>query len=317
MRYPKLLVLGISLFLSGTMFGCTSEEPEASTTTKSEDATPENGSRTFPITGKVTEVDQEDGVVNIAHEEIPGLMPAMAMDFQPKDRSLLEDVRQGDEVEGTLEAEYQGGELVGLELTDLLVTYPAPPSPMILDFSGGEATLRAKRPELEPGQEVPDFTMTTQDGETLRLSDLRGQVVALTFVYTRCPVPDACPLMDKNFGELSNQLGRVAHRAEGVRLLSVSFDPDHDTPEILAEHARRRGAKPPLWTYTVASHEQLREVAEPLGLTYAPMTDEIRHSLSTAIIAPDGTLARLEKGPWKPQEFLQIIRDLLPASKPR
>lgn len=293
--------------------GCSSDDPRTETPERIPEV-PTEGVQTFRLTGKVTEVDREEGVVNINHDDIPGLMPPMAMDFRPIDGSLLEDVEPGDEVEGTLEAEYQAGELIGLELVDLLVTHPATPSPRVLDLSGEGAALRPFRPELEIGQEVPDFAMTTQAGNRLRLSDLRGKVVVLTFVYTRCPVPEACPLMDKNFSALSNPLGRVSRRAEGVRLLSVSFDPEHDTPEVLADHARRVGAEPPLWTYAVASHEELREVAEPLGLTYAPLTGEIRHSLNTAVIAPDGTLARLEKGPWEPRELLGTVQELL-ASK--
>ncbi len=123
---------------------------------------------------------------------------------------------------------------------------------------------------LEPGEPVPDFAMTTQDGKTLRLSDLRGKVVVLTFIYTRCPLPDFCPLMDGKFAELARTVAAVPGRAEQVRLLSVSFDPEHDTPEVLAKHAKLRGAKPPLWTFAVASHEELRKVAAPLGLTYGP-----------------------------------------------
>ena len=133
----------------------------------------------------------------------------------------------------------------------------------------------------------------------------------LTFVYTRCPLPDFCPLMDRRFGELALRLGRSAGRVGRVRLLSVSFDPEHDTPEVLAEHARRVGAEPPLWTYAVAEHAELRRVAGPLGLTYAPTTDQIRHSLSTAVIAPDGTLALLALGNgWEVADIDAEVRRL-------
>ena len=158
--------------------------------------------------------------------------------------------------------------------------------------------------------------MTTQEGEPLRLSDLRGEVVVLTFVYTRCPLPHYCPLMDRKFAELADRTARSAERAERVRLLSVSFDPEHDTPAVLAEHAARVGAEPPLWTYAVASHDELEKVAGPLGLLYGPTGREIRHSLSTALIAPDGTLARLERGNgWEPAELDAAIRRLLAGDR--
>ena len=97
----------------------------------------------------------------------------------------------------------------------------------------------------------------------MRLSDLRGKVVALTFIYTRCPLPDFCPLMDRKFAELADRIGAVAGRAEHVRLLSVSFDPEHDTPEVLRKHAENLGARPPLWRFAVASHEELGQGRRP------------------------------------------------------
>ena len=258
-------------------------------------------------------IEPDEGVVAVDHEAIPGLMPAMLMDFRPEDRSLLDDVFVGDEVRGTLRVDHDDrGEVSTMELVDLVVSRPAMAPPMTLDLGGDAPTLRERLPRLEPGKAVPDFAMTTQDGETLRLSDLRGQVVVLTFVFTRCPQPNFCPLMDLRFAELARRVARSPDRAERVRLLSVSFDPEYDTPEVLAEHARRVGARPPLWTYAVASHEELRRVAEPLGLMYAPMSDEIRHSLSTAVIAPDGTLARLETGnEWRAEDLYAEVRRLL------
>jgi protein SCO1/2 len=166
---------------------------------------------------------------------------------------------------------------------------------------------------LEPGQTVPDFMMTTQEGETRRLSDLRGHVVVLTFIYTRCPLPDFCPLIDRKFAELAGKIATVASRAEQVRLVSVSFDPAHDTPEVLRKHAQRQGAHPPLWTFAVASNDELAKVRPALGLVYWPDQNEIGHNLVTAIIDQEGRLVRLERGKkWEPMEFLKVINALLP-----
>jgi protein SCO1/2 len=149
----------------------------------------------------------------------------------------------------------------------------------------------------------------------LRLSDLRGKVVALTFIYTRCPLPDFCPAMDAKFADLARRLSVVPGRADRVRLLSVSFDPEHDTPTVLAAHAGRRGAAPPLWTFAVASHEELGRVAGPLGLTVAPGSREISHNLRTAVIGPDGRLVRLEAGRgWDVPEVLRTVTDSISAS---
>ncbi len=170
---------------------------------------------------------------------------------------------------------------------------------------------------LEPGDPVPDFALTGQDGKSFRLKDLRGFVVVLTFVYTRCPLPDFCPYMDRKFADLAMSISAFPDRAAKIRLLSVSFDPDHDTPEILRKHARIRGAMPPLWQFAVASHAELAKITAPLGLVYGPGKDEIIHNLCTAVIDQQGRLARLEVGTqrnkWSSADLLKTIYSLIPA----
>ena len=254
--------------------------------------------------------------MTIRHEAIPGFMDAMTMPFDVKDREVLDDLRPGDEVEGTLRVVTERGVVKDYELVGLGVTRPAPAPKMSLNLSGGTAQLRPATRLLEVGEVVPDFAMTTQEGETLKLSDLRGKVVALTFIYTRCPLPDFCPLMDRKFAELADRIGAVAGRAEHVRLLSISFDPEHDTPEVLRKHAENLGAKPPLWRFAVASHDELGKVAAPLGLTYGPTAGEIVHNLSTAVIDPQGRLVRLDVGAssrgWRAADLLKVIYSRIP-----
>jgi protein SCO1/2 len=129
----------------------------------------------------------------------------------------------------------------------------------------------------------------------------------MTFIYTRCPLPDFCPLMDRKFADLARLLMARPERAEGVRLLSISFDPEHDTPEVLARHARTLDATGPLWTFAVASHEELTRVGPSLGLSYGPTPSQIIHTLSTAVIGPDGRLIRLEEGNrWRPEDLFRL-----------
>lgn len=276
-----------------------------------------NATRTYRLVGVVRDVKPGAGQVVIRHEAIPDVMEAMTMPFTIKDRTPLDDLRPGDEVEGTLRIEWEGEQIKDYELTDLTVTRPALAPALSLSLAGGEAVVRPKPRALGLGEPVPDFTMTTQDGQALSLSDLRGKVVVLTFIYTRCPLPDFCPLMDRRFAELADKLRASSRRAEGVRLLSVSFDPEHDTPEVLRKHAATQGARSPLWTFAVASHAELSKVAGPLGLVYGPGRDEIIHNLSTAVIDPQGRLARLDAGTtagrsWTPSDLLKTIRALTP-----
>jgi protein SCO1 len=267
---------------------------------------PAAGETTYRLKGIVQDVDVDGGVVAIAHEDIPGLMRAMPMWFTPKDHSNLRELGPGDEVEGPLVVSRTEGGITDYNLLSIKITRRGPGN--------------FKRPErielLKPGELVPDFEMTTQDGKRVKLSELRGNVVVLTFIYTRCPLPDYCPALDAKFRRLAERLGAVKTRAERVRLLSVSFDPEHDTPEVLRAHAAMQGARPPLWTFAVASHEELRRVIGRLGLIYAPTANQIIHSVSTAVIAPDGTLAQLVSGEagksWKPDDLLPTILANLP-----
>ena len=295
---PSILALGLII-----LHGCHSEPPApvSPATTK-----------TYTLRGIVREVDTPSGVVTIAHEDIPGFMKAMTMDFTPIDRSNLGELNVGDEVEGPLVVATKAGTVEDYNLRSLSVVKAAPRA-LKLDFGSGTATIAEKPAILKVGEPVPDFAMTTQEGKPLTLSDLRGEVVVLTFVYTRCPLPDYCPAMDRRFRAISERLSAVKGRSRGVRLLSISFDPEHDTPEVLRKHAESQGAAPPLWTYAVASHEELAKVAPRLGLIYGPMPGEIRHNLCTAVVGPDGRLARLDVGAagksWTPEDMLRTINE--------
>jgi protein SCO1 len=271
----------------------------------------------YTLEGIVRSVSSESGRVLIRHREIPGFMKAMTMPFEPADPAILGVLREGDQVEGILHVEKQDGAVRDYKLKDLKVTKPAPAKTLVLDVSKGKAQFREKPPLLREGEPVPDFAMTGQDGKPFRLSDLRGKVVALTFIYTRCPMPEFCPMMDRKFSELAQHLGAFPNRSKDIRLISLSFDPEHDTPEQLRKHAAMRGAAPPLWSYAVATHEELAKIAPRLGLFFGPDGQEIAHNLCTAIIGPDGKLARVAVGrqpnAWGTAELLKTIYPLLPG----
>jgi len=118
-------------------------------------------------------------------------------------------------------------------------------------------------------------------------------------------MPDFCPAMDKKFADLADRIAAVPGRADKVRLLSVSFDPEHDTPEVLRKHAAMRAAKEPLWTFAVASHPELAKIAGPLGLVYGPTENDIIHNLVTAIIDVNGRLGAVSTRGKRPRAWLR------------
>ncbi len=275
-------------------------------------APPREGEQTFTLRGVVHAVDRSKNEVTIAHEAMPGFMGAMVMPFTVRDPAILDDVQVNDIVYGPMAVHFERGTIRDYRLEDLTVTGFATPK-------GGESTPPtasfAKSDPLKEGDIVPDFAVTTQEGQTLRLSDLRGKVVALTFIYTRCPLPDFCPAVDTKFAELTRLVTANSARSARVQLLSVSFDPKHDTPEVLRAHAARRGAAPP-WLFAVADTTELARVGPLLGLDYYPDRDEFAHNLATAVIGPDGRLVRLELGrKWTPADLARTMIAAIPRDK--
>jgi protein SCO1 len=307
-----------ALAIAATASGCGRDASPAKASKTEAKASSETSYR---LTGVVRAVDDKNDTVRIRHDAIEGFMGAMTMDFRVADSSTRDGIKAGGEIEAKLRVVMKNGEVTDYALSDIVVTNPAPAPPLKLSVSGsgGPPVLSAAPKRLAPGDLVPDFTMTTQDGTVLKLADLRGKVVALTFIFTRCPMPDFCPAMDKKFSELADRIAAVPGRAEKVRLLSVSFDPEHDTPEILRKHAAMRGAREPLWTFAVASHPELAKIAGPLGLVYGPTENDIIHNLVTAIIDVNGRLVRLETGQEAkkvaPAELFKTMYSQIPGSR--
>lgn len=255
--------------------------------------------RRYPLTGQVVAVDVERQEITVKHEDIRGFMPGMTMPFKVKDAEQVAASRPGDLITATLVVEESAGYLEGIRKTGegpLPADLPKPPL----------------APMIEPGADVPAATFVDQAGEPRRLADFRGRTVAVTFIYTRCPVPDFCPLMDRHFAEVQKTLQADADLASRVHLLSVSFDPDVDTPEVLKAHAARVGADPALWSYVTGPREGIDAFAAAFGVSIMREDDtmeEIIHNLRTAVIAPDGTLAEVFNGNgWQPAQLVASIR---------
>jgi protein SCO1/2 len=256
------------------------------------------GERRYPLTGQVLAVDTVRQEITVKHEDIRGFMPGMTMPFKVKDAGQVSAVRPGDLIEATLIVEESTGYLADIRRTG---EAPLP-----------EGTPAAPSRMIEPGTDVPDAEFTDSLGQARRFSDWRGKTLAVTFVYTRCPVPDFCPLMDRHFAAVQKALQTDAALAGRVHLLSVSFDPDHDTPPVLHAHAERVGADPAIWSFVTGSREAIDRFAAPFGITIMrddkPM-EEIVHNLRTAVIDAEGRLVQVLNGnDWQPGQLVGAIR---------
>ena len=170
-----------------------------------------------------------------------------------------------------------------------------------------------------PGEDVPDFSFTNQDGRRISLHQYRGKVLLVTFIYTRCPFPDFCPRMSGNFAEIDKQVGSNSEIA-GTHLLTISFDPEHDTPKVLRDYAfsvahTHDAALFRSWEFAAPRPADLAKIADFFALTVTPEGGMITHNLSTAVIGPDGKIVKwYHGGDWQVSD---LIKDAAGARTPK
>jgi protein SCO1/2 len=233
-------------------------------------------------TGLVLRVDKPAATVTISHDAFPGFMDAMVMPFGVKGTTGSVPVTPGDRVRFRLSVK---GERSWIDRLEVISAAPVD--------AGLQETPAV--PLLVPvGAAIPDFELTDQSAAPVSLSSLKGKVVAVTFIYSRCPLPDYCPLMVENFKAVR---GRFAARMDrDLVLLTISFDPQYDTPAVLARYAAARHAGGPGWHFLTGDAKKIERVCNAFGIQYWAEEGLITHSLQTAVIDRDGRLAASVEG---------------------
>lgn len=255
----------------------------------------------YEMRGRIVSFNKAQEQVVISHEAITGLMEAMTMAYTLREPSAYDVMKAGDEIQATLVVDGDRSWIEHPVITHAEVDASAPSS-------------STPTHEPQPGAQVPDFALTNQDGKRITLSQYRGRALALTFIYTRCPLPDFCTLMSNNFAEINRALEKNSDLARRAHLLSISLDPAYDTPKVLRSYGAAHTGnytdeKFEHWEFASGDAGEVRKLANFFGLTYMPDGDQIAHSLRTAVITPDGKLYKLYNGnEWKPAEVLQDIR---------
>jgi protein SCO1/2 len=274
------------------------------TTTPNENAVSQTAKR-YHMKGKVVSVDKQAGTANVDAETIPDFMDAMTMPYQIKPASQLDQMAVGDSIEADVVLDNDKYWLENVRVTQRGAAPPAKPSAMLHIPA--------------PGDAVPDFEFTNQNGKRIFLKQYRGQALLLTFIYTRCPFPDYCPRVSSQFAEINRKL-RADPALDGkTHLLSISFDPAHDTPKVLREYGfacagSKQAALFRHWEFAVPSAAELPKIANYFGLTYQQDGDGglITHSLSTAVIGPDGRILKWYHGAdWQPADLIKDATDAL------
>jgi protein SCO1/2 len=263
--------------------------------------------KVYKLRGKIMSTNSATGEATIDAEAIPGFMDAMTMPYKLKDPGILGELHPGDVI--TADVLVSTGNDATVLIDHIVVIAQAKP-----DY---KPTTLYHVPA--PGDAVPDFKLTNENGRAIHLDQFRGKALLITFIYTRCPLPDFCPLVTRHFADIDNQLAADPALYTKTHLLSVSFDPRHDTPAVLraygagyiGSNAKREFAH---WDFAVPTDPELQEMAKyfDVGITPGPQ-DTINHTLSTTLIDPSGKVVQFYPGnDWTPA---QVLSDLMRSEK--
>ncbi len=294
----RIYCFGAFLFLAA-LAGCHSGPPAEPASVQ------DAGAKVYHLRGKVIATNAASGEVTVAHEAIPGFMDAMTMPYKLKNPGILSELHPGDEI--TADLIVPQGSDAEIALDQIVVIAQAKPDYRPTEIFHVPA----------PGDTVPDFALRNQDGRVIHFDQFRGKTLLLTFIYTRCPLPNFCPLVTHNFAVINKQLASDPSLYKETHLLCVSFDPDHDTPARLRAYGATyigSDAKSAFahWDFAVPQKAELKKMAEyfDVGVTYGA-NDTITHTLSTTLIGPHGKVAQFYPGnEWTPDQVLHDVKQV-------
>ena len=267
------------------------------------------GRRTFQVKGVIKEISADRKQAKIEHENIPSYMEAMTMMFDVRDPRELEGLQPNDQVAFRMIVTQNDG---WIDQVKKIGTVPAAPA-------NDPPTFRRVR-EVEPlkvGDLLPEYHFTNELGKTVSLGDFKGQALAITFLFTRCPFPTFCPRMAGNFKETCNLLKEKSDAPNNWHLFSITIDPDFDTPAVLKEYARRYEYDPAKWNFLTGENIDITAIAEQVGMLYwrpdPKQAAGISHNLRTVVIDANGRVQKiLPENKWEPPE---LVEELIKAAR--
>jgi protein SCO1/2 len=293
-----LLLLPFSVLVFLNLSGCQPHERVRSPTEKR-----------YDLKGKVVVVEKDKQLITVAHEDIKDYMPGMTMPFTVGEESAWvfespHEVAPGDQITATLIVDG-----VKSWLEDIVITK---------ESSDTATTATGEVTGPKPGEEVPDYRLINQDGKAIRVHDYKGKALLLTFIYTRCQDPGQCSLMSSNFATIDQELQKQPELYQKTHLLSISFDSEYDTPKVLRSYGAAYTGKYSdenfaHWEFASGSADEVKGIAQFFGMRYyqdsSKGTEQVIHSLRTAVIGPDGKIVKVYRGnEWKPDEILEDLR---------
>ncbi|SRR5579862_7064127 len=256
--------------------------------------------RTFSARGVILEIKTNSAQVVIRHEAIAGYMDGMTMPFKVKDPAQLTGLKRGEQ------ASFQLHVTADESWVDHFQEIGFSP----LENKTGSQQAETRPPH--PDKSLLDYKFTNELGQAVSFNDFRGQALAITFFYTRCPLPDFCPRLSKNFKEASQKLEAMTNAPTNWHFISVSFDPQFDTPQLLKSYGNGYGYDPAHWSFFTGPQDKITELARGAGVTYEADAGAINHNFRTLIIDPEGHLQMVF--PVSGNLSDQIVSEILKAT---
>jgi protein SCO1 len=288
---PFLLLLITTLLISA----CQRAESVGSNST----------AKRYEFKGKVVSVDKAAKRATIDHDAIPGFMEAMTMEFPIHEDWVWDELHAGSEIRAELVVDNSAKDPFWLEKIGIVAAAdPNQPKPSV-------------NPNFaQIGQSVPDFSLTNQEGKRISFKDFRGKAMAITFIYARCPLPDYCIRMSTNFSDTAHEINEDTELKNKTALLTISFDPQNDTPAKLKSYGLgymgKGSTELGVWQLAVGSEAEVRKIADFFGLRYEVDQNDktqINHSLRTAVISPDRKVTKIFSGnDWTTAQLLAELK---------
>ncbi len=264
-----------------------------------------SNAKRYEMRGQILGINRDKLEILVKHDDIPGLMPAMTMPWKVQTPSMLDNLDAGDLITSELEVENNQGVIT--KITKLGTAKP--------DLPPAGPSSKPGVKYLAPGDVVPNQPFVDQDGRKRTFGEIRGErALAVTFIYTKCPIPTFCPMMDRQFAE-AQRLIKEKGLERKAGLLSVSFDPKNDTPPVLKRHGQKLGFDAAVWTFVTGEREEIDRFATNFGLALvrgeAANPDEIGHTLRTSLVDRQGRIVKSYSGAdWTPQELVSDLETL-------
>jgi protein SCO1 len=270
----------------------------------SQSAEPTNMVRSFLARGVVRELALERKAVIVRHEDIPGFMPKMTMEFDVRDTNELAGIKRGDAITFQVKANEEESWIEDIKRAGTNDMAPLPPADPT-----SSSLLRIA--QLKTGHLVPDAALLAEDGSTIRMSDFRGRALAFTFIFSRCPLPDFCPRMNQHFNRARELLLQRPGGPTNWQFLSISFDAEFDKPEVLTRYAYSyRGKSTDHWLFASAPSDVMTAMASQLDFRFANEGGSFVHNLRTVVVDRHGRIHRQFDGnKWKASELAQALTE--------